>query len=182
MMSALLENPIGIGLFGAIIVGLLVFAAAQLGNRRLFYGAGGVLALTVFLVIVSISIETDEEKLNRLILELAVALRNNDHKAAKSLIHPNAEATLQRASQDLSSVEFVEAKVTSVRSTLVNSVSKPPTATIEFIGYIKGSSSRYTGGVVAGAPRLFKLYWMKHQDRWLIRDYEHSDVRGALMN
>jgi predicted PurR-regulated permease PerM len=182
MMSTLLENPIGIGIFGAIIIGLLVFAAAQLGNRRVFYAAGGVLGVTVILVLVSISIETDEEKLNRLIQELAVALRNNDHNEALSFIHPNAVPILQRAQQDLSSVEFKEAKVTSVRSTLVNSVTRPPTATIEFIGYIKASSDRYTGGIVAGGPRLFKLYWVKHQDRWLIRDYEHSDVRAALMN
>jgi hypothetical protein len=179
-MNTIFESPIGIGLFGIAIVGLLVLVAIKLGEWKAIYAAGVVLALTVGLVIAAIAIETDQEKITRSIYELAAALRANDHEQALSFMHPNAVPAIQRAKQDLSSVDFQEAKVTSIRSVVVNEGTRPPTATIEFIGYIRASSDRYTGGVPAGAPRLFKLYWMQQKDRWLIRDYEHSDVRAAL--
>lgn len=181
-MSILLENPLGIGLFGLVVVGLLIFAAAQLGDRRVFYGAISALAVTVVLVFISIQVKTDREQIIDSITDLAADLRSNDHEHALSHMHPNAVPAIQRAQQDLASVHFQEAKVTSIRTVLVNESSHPPTATIEFIGYIKASSDRYTGGVSAGGLRLFKLYWMKHEGRWLIRDYEHSDARAALTN
>jgi hypothetical protein len=181
-MNALLENPIGIGIFGLVIVGLLVFMAIQLGECKAIYASAGVLAVTIALVVASIAIETDKEKIIRSVEEVASALRANDHQRALSFLHPNAVPAIQRAKQDLASVQFKEAKVTSIQSVTVNEGSNPPTAIIEFIGVIKASSDRYTGGVVGTDARLFKLYWMQNNDRWLIHDYEHSSIKNAFTN
>jgi hypothetical protein len=34
----------------------------------------------------------------------------------------------------------------------------------------------------ADVRRLVKVFWMKKEDRWLIRDYEHSDFMDAFTN
>lgn len=179
-MNSLLENPVGIGAIGLAIVGLLALVAMKLGEWKALYAAGAVLAATVSLIVVSVVVLTDREKITGSLYDLASALRANDHEQALSFLHPNAAPAIQRAKQDLASVNFHEARISSIRSIIINESSSPPTATSEFVGFIKATSDHYTGGFPASAPRLFKLYWMRQQDRWLIRDYEHSDVRRAL--
>lgn len=180
-MNTILENPIGIGLFGAVITGLLVLIAKQLGDRRAIYAAIATAVATLILCIISVSLVSEREKLTRTIYEVADAVRANDHNRALSYMHPNATPATQRAKSEISRFKFDEAKVTSIKSVLINDATKPPTATTEFIATMKVTGDQSYYGMKGGGARLLIVTWVKQGDRWLIHDYEHRDVREGLM-
>ena len=180
-MKTILENPLGIGIFGAVITGLLVVVAKQLGDRRAIHAAFATAVVTLVLCIVSMNIETEQEKLTRTIYEVAAAVRANDHNRALSYMHPNATPATQRAKSEISRFKFNEAKVTSIKSVLINDSTKPPTATTEFIATMKVTGDESYYGMKGGGVRLLIVTWVKQGDRWLIHDYEHRDVREGLM-
>lgn len=181
-MNMLLENTAGIGIVGAALGGLLLFAAKQLGDRRLFYAAIGIGFATLILCAISTLIDTEREKLTKTIYDVANAVRANDHQRALDYMHPNATPATQRAKSELARFKFEEAKVTSIRMVTVNESTRPQTATTEFVGRIKVKGDHTYYGMEGSGVRLMKVYWMKSGDRWLISDYEHSDVREALKN
>lgn len=182
-MGWLYENPLGIAIVGLIASALIAYAGLHVGETKPLFAAGGVLILTGLLSGLSIWVETDKEQIQRTIYEIATALRNNDHSSVFSYIHPNSMEGLQQAKAELPRYTFHDARVTSLRKVEVNLLTRPPTAASEMLVAIEISSQRpdMFGGQ-SDVRRLVKVYWMKKDDLWLVRDYEHSDFMDAFTN
>lgn len=182
-MSWLYENPLGIAIAGLIISALIAYAGLHQGETKPLFAAVGLLILTGLLSGLSVWVETDKEQIQRTIYEVAAALRNNDHSLAISYIHPNSAEGIKQATSELPRYTFHDAKVTSLRKVEVNLYTRPPTALSEMLVAVEISSQRpdMFGGK-ADVRRLVKIYWMRKADRWLIRDYEHSDFMDAFTN
>jgi iron uptake system EfeUOB component EfeO/EfeM len=181
-MNTVLENAIGVAVFGLLLAAAFGYAAVQIGQRNLLIVATSIAALTMTLAAVSHLVQTPREQLVEAIEAVADAVRANDIDRAISFVHPNAKPIEQRARTEMSSYTFLEAKVTSIRSVDINQNSKPATATTEFVARIKVRGDQRIYGMQGTAIRLLKVYWLRSGDRWLVNDYEHFDVRDALAN
>lgn len=172
MQQFLFENPLWIGvcgLFVALVAGLLW---TQSGARAAGLAAVAAAILTVILVVVSVRVETDRETIQRTINEVAEAVQANDLKRVISFIHPNATEGVARAEQELPQYTFREARMTRLKSILVNRRSTPATAIAEFHVIV----DLEIDGQHARIPRFIKAYFVEDQGRWLVRDYEHFEA------
>lgn len=182
-MQFLFENAVLVGVVGAVLTGLTAFAGGRLSDRRLLLGSAALLMVTILLVAISIAIETDREQLKRTMREIASAVEQNQHEKVFSYFHPNASLGVQHAKSEVPRYRFHQASVTSVRSMTLNPRTNPPSAITEFIAAFKVSSDRPDAyGADFNSRRFVKVYWMKHQDRWLVHDYEHSDFMQGFTN
>lgn len=180
-MDFLFENEIAIGLVGLALSALLIFVGLRLAESRIWLAGFAALALTVLLVLIAFWIETDRQQIRRTMNEIAVALRENDHQRVVSYFHPNATEGIQHVETELPQYTFRSARVTRVVDITINSSTQPPTAVSEFIGAVTVTMNRnnlFDGP--ANARRFIKVYWMKKDDSWLVRDYEHFDVMQAF--
>ena len=172
MQQFILENPLWLGVGGLFVALLAGFLWTQTGSRSAGLTALLAVGLTALLVVVSVRVETDREQVRRTIQEVAEAVEANDLKRVTSYIHPNAAEGVARAEQELPQYRFREARMTRLKSILVNSSSTPPTAVAEFHVIV----DLEVEGQHARIPRFVKAYFVKDQGRWQVRDYEHFDV------
>jgi len=180
-MDFLLESEIVVGLVGLLISAMLIYVGLRLAQSRVWLAGVAALALTLILVAVGFWVETDREQIRRSMNEIAIALRDNNHERVFSYFHPNATAGILQVKTELPQYTFKSARVTRVIDVSVNSSTQPPTAVSEFIASVKvmlNNPSLYDGP--RDARRFIKVYWMKKNDRWLVRDYEHFDVMQAF--
>jgi hypothetical protein len=177
----LFENEIAIGVVGLALSVLVGFVGLRVGQLKAVYAAVGLGLLTAILCGLSVWIETDREQIRRTMNEIANALRENDHPKVISFFHPNATMGLQQVQGELPQYEFLDARVTRVRQIAINNTTQPPTAVSEFLAAIEvklKNPSLYNGP--RDARRFLKVYWMKKDDRWLVRDYEHFEPMRAF--
>jgi hypothetical protein len=170
MLELLYEHPLIIGLAGGAATALAIFIWVQAGRKEGLIAGVVCLVLTVGLVLLSINIVTDRERITQLLDEVAAALEVNDHEKVYSYIHPNAVEGVQRARGELPRYVFSEARVTRVREIVVNRQTTPPTAIAEFTVVVNVGFQ----GMQHKVPRLVRVYFMLRDDRWMVRDYEHT--------
>lgn len=176
MVQLILESPISIGLSGLCAAGLAGFIWTQSGHKAAAWSALVLLLLTLGLIVVSVQTETDQEKITRMLHEVAGALERNDHDFVLSHIHPQAAATVQRAKSELPHYNFTEARVTRIKTITVDDSRKPETAVAEFNVVVALTFEGFSGKV----PRFVKLYLAKQNGRWLVRDYEHAEPTAGF--
>ena len=182
-MHIMLENSLLVGSLGAVFTGLIAFAGFRLNELRLLVGAAALFAVTIALVALSWWIETDREQIRRTMHEIARAVQENQHEKLFSYFHPNASLGVQHAESEVPRYTFHQASVTSIRDMTLNPRTNPPTAITEFIAAFKVSSDKPQAyGAEVNSRRFVKVYWMKHNDRWLVHDYEHSDFMQGFTN
>jgi predicted lipid-binding transport protein (Tim44 family) len=172
----ILESPMVIGIGGLFAAGLAGFFWTQTGQRVAGWIAIVLLLLTLITIVVSIQVETDQEKITHMLHDVAGALQRNDREYVFSHIHPQASATVQRAKTELPRYNFTEARVTRIKAITIDDSRKPETAVAEFNVIValtvEGSSVR--------VPQFVKLYLTKQDGRWLVRDYEHSEPTAGF--
>jgi hypothetical protein len=173
VMQLILESPVVLGVAGLGAAAFAGFVWTQAGNKLAAWIAIALLLLTLGLVIVSVQIETDEEKITRMLHDVASALQRN---YVLSHIHPSAASAVQRAQSELPRYKFTEARVTRIKAITVDSSRKPETAVAEFNVIVSLSFDGYNGQV----PRFVKLYLAKQDDHWLVRDYEHFEPTAGF--
>jgi hypothetical protein len=165
------ESPVLIGVSGLLVVLLALFFWSQTGARSALAVAGGAVLLTTVLVMVCQMVETDRERIRRMIDEVAAALEVNDLERVYSYIHPNATNGLLHARSEISRFHFTEARLTRLKSILVESRRQPATAIAEFNVFVALESQ----GQKFKVPRFVKVYFAQQDGRWLVRDYEHFE-------
>ncbi|MEZ6137905.1 MAG: hypothetical protein R3C53_23705 [Pirellulaceae bacterium] len=172
MLEIWFEHPVMLAVGGAALVALAGFFWMQTGHKAALYSTVALAAVTIVMLIVSLQVVTDRERIEKILADVAAAVQANDHEKCYSYIHPSAVEAMQRAKSELPRYVFSEARITNVRDIAVNSGTKPPTALAEFTVVV---NLQFQGQRIK-VPRLIKAYFMKHEDRWLVRDYEHFDI------
>ena len=80
--------------------------------------------------------------------------------------------------QELPNYQFEEARVTTVKEISVNLETTPPTAIAEFNVAVSISNN----GARIPVRRFVKVYFMKKDGKWMVRDYEHFDAAAGFSN
>lgn len=176
MVQLLLESPTTIGIVGLCAAGLAGFFWTQTGQKAAAWLAIGLLILTLGLIAMSVLVETEQEKIRRMLHDVAGALERNEHDFVLSHIHPNASATVQRAKSELSRYTFTEARVTRIKAITIDGTRKPETAVVEFNVVVAMDIEVLRRGM----PLFVKIYINKHDGRWLVRDYEYSEPTAGF--
>ena len=176
MVQLILESPTTIGIGGLCAAGLAGFFWTQTGHKAAAWFAVGLLILTLGLIAVSIQVETEQEKITRMLNDVASALKRNEHAYVFSHIHPQAVTTVQRAKSELPRYNFTEARVTRIKAITIDDTRKPETAVAEFNVVVALTLDGYGGQ----RPLFVKLYLNKQDDRWLVRDYEYSEPTAGF--
>lgn len=180
-MNTLMENTAAISILGATLVGLMVLVAGRLGDRRYLIAGAVIGTLTLVLAFITFVVKTDREKLASTMHQIAEALRQNDHETVLSYMHPDAAPAIRRVKDELNRFKFEEAKITSIQSIVVTET-RPRSATTEFIGRVRVVADNSNFGMRGTGIRRLKVYWMLQGDRWMVKDYEHSDAQEAFTN
>ena len=176
MVQFLFASPVTIGVVGLCLAGLAGFIWTQTGHKIAAITAVICIVLTLGLIAVSSQVETEEERITRMLHDVADGLQRNDHAFVLSHLHPQAAATAQRAKTELPRYNFSEARVTRIKSITVDATLQPPTAVVEMNVIV----ALATEGTNVRVPRFVKLYLSKSGDRWLVRDYEHADATAGF--
>ncbi len=176
MIQFLLESPVSIVIVGFSCAILAGFIWTQTGSKPAAITAVTLALLTLGLVVFSLQVETDRERITRMLDEVANALQRNDRDFVLSHIHPQAATTVQRAKAELPRYNFSEARVTRIKSIMVDASRQPETAVAEFNVLVALTVEGFNGRV----PRFVKLYLAKHEGRWLVRDYEHAEPTAGF--
>lgn len=176
MVQFLLESPLSIGVVGLSCAVLAGFVWTQTGHKSAAVTAFTMALLTLGLVVLSVEVETDQERITRMLSDVASALERNDRDYVLSHIHPQAATTVQRAKAELPRYDFTEARVTRIKSITIDASRQPETAVAEFNVIVGLTFEGFSGKV----PRFVKLYLSKHEGRWLVRDYEHAEPTAGF--
>jgi heme exporter protein D len=178
MQELLFESPVMITLCGLFTAGLAAFSWTQIGHKALLWSAVGLALATALLTLVSVQVVTDREQLTQTLNDVANALQRNDHQYVFAQIHPNAAATVRQAKAELPNYHFTEARVTRIKSIVIDSAQKPESAVAEFNVRVTVKLRDMERG--QPIPRFVKVYFAKQDGRWLVRDYEHADPRAGF--
>jgi len=176
MFDFLLENPLLIGLAGLLITIAAAVVWIQTGTRAAAGVAAMIALLTAVMVFVSLRTETDREQIRRTIDEVAEALAGNDFPRVYSYIHNGAVPAVQRARTELPNYQFLDARMTRLKSIVVDRRSNPPAAVAEFNVALELAAQ----GQKVPVRRFVKVYFGLENERWLVRDYEHFEPLAGM--
>ena len=169
-MEMFLENPLGVGAAGVLLVAVTLVGWLQSGKPQVLLAAVGLLLVTCFGVALSIWIQTDREKIKDCLYSGANELENNHYDLALSRIHPKATVVLQRAKGEIERYKFNMVRIVSMYDLTIDQNAQPPTASVSVDAIADGSFGGYSGK----GTRAFQFKLMKHNDRWLVHDYQEG--------
>jgi len=168
-MGWLFEDPVTVIVAGVLIEALLGVALYNSGQGKLLWAMGGVLVLTLLLVLVELVVVTDREQISDTLSGAAAALESNDPAAIVSYIAPEASGMRARAETALS-VVVIESASFSGLDVIVNSHMIPPTAEARFIGKFRGHD-RLGRMPYNNVLRRFVIDLRREGDRWVMTNY-----------
>ena len=162
----LLENPVPVFAVGAVLATLCGLAFLARRNLTSFFAFLGVVALTLLLVLVERLVVTDREQIEASVVELLLAIEENDLPAVLTWIAPSATEVRGDAETLMPLVKVGDTAAASLRV----EVDGDSTAVAKFRGKIDGIH-RNSGQRVFYFEEVH-LDWVKRNERWLVRDYQ----------
>lgn len=173
-MTWLGENPLPIALVGGLITAVLVGGWLKTGERRLAYGAAGVLLVTFALLAFERWTVTDAEQIERVISAVAGHVKAGRNEEAVRHLVPDPPEIRQRAMGELRLYNVTQITIKRpIRITLTPDEA-PTQATAEFNVVVTGGDAM---GMIKDqrVPRFLKVRFEKIDGVWYASDYEHHD-------
>jgi hypothetical protein len=183
-MNWIFESPLTIVLLGAGALALLSTVWVQTGKSQVLIVMGIVGALLIAGLAVERMVQTDREKLEATVREIAADVRRNDHAKLYQHIAKSAPELRARAQAEIPNYQFTECTVTKIYRVEVMSDKRPKEAEIEFMVRVSGNFN-YQGFQTGDGTylRFIRLYFVEELDgKWKVRDYAHEDRSAALVN
>lgn len=177
MPTFLFEQPWIVGVIGAVLTAVSVFGWIQTGNKIGLQSGIGIAIVTIVLLLLNLTVETDREFLRRWVLDAAAELQNNEHEKIAKRIHPSPSDRVLSQVRMLPSVKLDVVRVSKIHSIEVETKRSPPQAFIRMNVFVQGESHNSSGK----APIWVGLTLEKVQDEWLVVDYEQKDPQHEFM-
>ena len=178
-MTALLEDPTPIILFGIVAEAVLGVILLRTGRAVLLWPMAGVLVLVLAGIGLERLVETDREQVEATLDRAAAAVAANDRDGLLVHIHPSASDTRRLVNWGFGLADFTDAKITHFEVLGFNYLINPPRAEVRINGMIHFKLRR---GETPYPKRPLKmtLKLQRESDRWLIIDKVEwaNDPRG----
>ena len=172
MSEFLFENPITIAVTGAALTVVAAITWIKGGYAAALYSALALFLLTILLVVMNLQIQTDREKVEGVMSQVASAVQRNDLPGVLQHVHTSRSSGRDRAKSELPSYKFSEARITGIKKIEVNSDTNPPSAIAEFNVSVSLTARSQPFNHI---PRFVRCYFLREGDRWLVTDYEHFE-------
>ncbi|MDO4584187.1 MAG: hypothetical protein Q4D62_08810 [Planctomycetia bacterium] len=176
-MAGLLENPFPVLIAGILAMGFLIAGYVIAPRKEWLFGMVPVLATVTFFGVWDVCVVTPREEVEMTIDRAAAALRANDADAILSLLEPElAYRTRNRVLWALDNIEVEGVKISSLQM-VVNELTIPPTAEVNFMGSIRFRDKKLHSGMDRYACRM-TVYLERHEDGWKITNHEEHSLFG----
>lgn len=174
-MNWLFDSPFTI-LLGAVAVGFVLGVAwVQTGRNAFLYSIGGVALAAIGLLVLERTVETDTEKVRKILYQIAAEIEANDADAVVQHLISSQPKLAEVAKREMGTYSFTQVTITKIHSINEFPDKQPPSVVAEF-NVLVGVSSRHGDISVDSQPVLFKVtFWKDDDGRWKIADY-HYDV------
>src|SRR4051812_25494966 len=115
-MNWLLDSPLTI-LLGSLAVGFLLgLAWVQTGKNAFLFGIGGVVLVAIALLVLERSIETDTEKVTKLLYQIAREIESNDADRVVEHIVSSRPELAARGKDQMKQHKFTNVTITKIHS------------------------------------------------------------------
>lgn len=179
MSELLFENPVMIGVAGAMLTLIAAVTWIKGGYSAALYAALALFLLTILLVIMNIQIQSDREKVEGVIGSVAKAVERNDLDEVLKYVHSTQSAALNRAKTELPNFKFTMARITGIKKIEVDAAANPPSAIAEFNVAVDVTAQ---GQPYQGIRRFVHCKFLREGERWLVNDYEHFEPTHGFRN
>ena len=175
-MEILFEQPITIGALGIGLVAILFGGWSQTGDSRLLFGVAGAALFTIVLLFVERYVETDRERVDSILRQLAKHVEANELDQVLERIHPQQNGLKQRVEMEMTRWTFSKVQINRNLKITPQPDHQPPQVTATFNCQVEANASSVTGN---GLVFIEVVFW-KYRDKWLVYDAEYSDVREGF--
>ncbi len=172
MSEFVLEKPLWVGIFGAILTVLAVQWWINSGRSEAIRTAIGTLLLTLVLVGTGCLIETEQESLRTMLYQTANDLQNNRKSDVLNAIYSNPTEQVIAAKKyvDEGTYTFDAASIKKIHSIEVSGPKSARRAIVKMNVYVEGRFDGYAAKV----PRYVEVTLYRVGDRWLVYDFTHN--------
>ena len=175
MWHWIVEHPLKLLIYTAILCAVLGYAGYVLPNRRgLWKLAGGLMGLGLVLAIIGWFTETDVDAVRKVVYAAAKAVEENDIEQAVSYISDSLPQEKSRARNELQRYRFFRVVVKSNLAIDVDADHDPPRAAARF-NVVAVLASRDGALDKMNIPRFVILRFRKEGDEWKITGFEHDE-------
>lgn len=174
-MNWLFDSPFTI-LLGAVAIGFLLGVAwVQTGKNAFLYSIGGVVLAAIGLLVLERAVETDAEKVRKLLYQIAAKIEANDADAVMQHIVSSQPELAKQGRNQMRSYTFTHLTITRIHSITEFPEKQPPSVVAEF-NVLVGIGGQ--GMEIDNQPVFFKLiFWKDSDGQWKIADYEYDPNR-----
>lgn len=174
-MNWLFDSPFTI-LLGAIAIGFFLGVAwVQTGKNAFLYSIGGVVLAAVGLLILERAVETDGEKVRKLLYQIAGEIEANDADRVMRHIVSSRPELAAEAKSRMRNYTFTRVEITRIHAITEHPDKEPPSVVAQFNVLVGAGGS---GIEVENQPVFFKVtFWKDTDGQWKIADYEYDPNR-----
>jgi hypothetical protein len=182
-MNWLFDSPFTILLIAIAAGFLLGVAWVQTGRNAFLYSIGGVVVVTIVLLIVEYNVKTDGEKVRFLLPVIAADVESNDPQRVAGHIVSSRPEWAARAEAEMSRYRFTDVTIGNIHRVVELPDNQPPAVVVEFNVSVSGSFGGSHGVTGNDFQRFVRLtFWEDHDGQWRIADYEHDEPTAFMRN
>jgi hypothetical protein len=171
MFDTILEHSTFVGITGAIVVLALLWIWFQTGYRALIYAVVGVLAATIALVVLGLTIQTPREQLVAWLDSTAAELQANDFNALQARIHPGAAPELRALEASAQGFKFHTAAIKRIHDIEITGKEPSRKAVVKMNVFVELSTS----GNQHKIPRYVELTLYQVDGKWMVYQARHEE-------
>jgi len=171
-MNWLFDSPFTI-LIGAIAIGFVLGVAwVQTGKNAFLYSIGGVALVAIGLLVLERTVETDAEKVRKILYQIAAKIEANDVDAVVQHLISSQPKLAEVARREVKPYTFTQVTITKIHSITEFPNKQPPSVLAEF-NVLVGIEGEGMG--VENQPVYFKVtFWKDDDGLWKIADYKYD--------
>jgi hypothetical protein len=171
-MNWLLDSPFTI-LLGAVAIGFLLGVAwVQTGKNTFLYSIAGVALAAIGLLVLERTVETDTEKVRKLLYQIAAEIEANDTDAVLQHIVSSRPELAKQGRDNMRPYTFTHVTITKIHEVIEFPDKQPPSVVSEF-NVLVGVEGGGMG--VENQPIYFKVtFWKDTDGLWKIADYQYD--------
>lgn len=174
-MNWLFDSPFTI-LLGAVAIGFFLGVAwVQTGKNAFLYAIGGIALVAIGLLIMERTVETDAEKVRKLLYQIAAEIEANDVDRVVKRVVTSRPELAEAGKREMKGYTFTQVQITKIHSITEHPDKQPPSVVAQFNVLVGVGSS---GMEVDNQPIFFKVtFWKDTDDQWKIADYQYDANR-----
>jgi hypothetical protein len=153
---------------------VLGVAWVQTGKNAFLYSIGGVALVAIGLLVLERTVETDTEKVRKLLYQIAAEIEANDVDAVVQHLISSQPKLAEVAKHEMGTYTFTQVTITKIHAITEFPNKQPPSVVAEF-NVLVGVSTRAGDIAVDNHPIFFKVtFWKDDDGLWKIADYQYD--------